>query len=90
MIEGEPVPDRKFICFTYGSTDNPYGKGLGQKLWGPVWFKKHGIKFWVLFCEKFGSPTARGKYPPGTPKEDQQKLLEFLHLVHECISCFHT
>ena len=37
MIEGEPVPERKFIVFTYGSSDNPYGKGLGQKCWWPVW-----------------------------------------------------
>ena len=40
MIEGEPVPDKKFVVFTWGSSDNPYGKGLGQKLWWPVWFKK--------------------------------------------------
>lgn len=75
MIEGEPVPDRKFVTFTYGSSDNPYGKGLGQKCWWPVWFKKHGIKFWVIFAEKFGAPTPWGKYPSGTKKEDQDKLL---------------
>lgn len=83
MIEGEPVPDRKFIVFTYGSSDNPYGKGLGQRLWWPVWFKKHGIKFWVMFCEKFGSPTAVGKYPPSTLKADQDKLLEAIEAIQQ-------
>lgn len=76
MIEGEELPERKFIQFTFGSSDNPYGKGLGQKLWWPVWFKKHGIKFWLVFLEKFGMPTAVGKYPPGTDPDQQQKLLD--------------
>lgn len=76
MIEGIDVPDRKFLLFTYGSSDNPYGKGLGQKLWWPVWFKKNGIKFWLIFLEKFGMPTAVGKYPSGTTTEQQTALLD--------------
>jgi phage gp29-like protein len=82
-LEGEPVPERKFICMTWGSVDNPYGQGLGQKLWWPVWFKKHGIKFWVIFAEKFGSPTAIGKYPPGSDEETQKKLLEALGAIQQ-------
>lgn len=78
MIIGEELPDRKFIVFTYGSSDNPYGKGLGQKLWWPVWFKKNGIKFWLVFLEKFGMPTTIGRYPPGTPKAQQQSLYDAL------------
>lgn len=78
MIEGEPVPDKKFVVLTYGSSDNPYGDGLGQKIWWPVWFKKHGIKYWLIFLEKFGMPTAVGKYPPGTDPADQDKLLDAL------------
>jgi len=81
MIEGEEVPERKFIVFTYGDSDNPYGKGLGQKLWWPVWFKKHGIKFWLIFMEKFGMPTAVGKYPPGTEPSQQQALLEAIDAI---------
>ena len=81
MIEGEPVPDRKFILFTCGSSDNPYGKGLGQKLWWPVWFKKNGIKFWLIFLEKYGMPTAIGKYPPGTDASQQQALLDAIDAI---------
>ena len=73
MIEGEPLPDKKFLVFQYGDSDNPYGSGLGQKLWWYVWFKKHGIKFWVVFMEKFGMPTPLGKYPP--QMKDQKSLL---------------
>lgn len=82
MIDGEEVPDRKIITFTYGDSDNPYGKGLGRKLWWPVWFKKNGIKFWLVFLEKFGMPTTVGKYPPGTSKEMQDKLYEAIDAIH--------
>lgn len=81
MTDGEGVPDRKFICFSYGSSDNPYGIGLGQKIWWPVWFKKHGIKYWLIFLEKFGMPTGIGKYPPGTDPTDQDKLLDAIDAI---------
>jgi len=81
MIEGEPVPDRKFVIFTYGDSDNPYGRGLGQRLWWPVWFKKNGVKFWLVFLEKFGMPTVKGKYPPGTTPEQQQKLMDAIEAI---------
>lgn len=81
MIEGEPVPDRKFVVFAYGDSDNPYGRGLGQRLWWPVWFKKNGVKFWLVFLEKFGMPTVKGKYPPGTSPEQQQKLMDAIEAI---------
>lgn len=79
--EGEEVPNRKFVVFTFGDSDNPYGKGLGRRLWWPVWFKKHGIKFWMIFLEKFGMPTIKGQYPPGTGSDQQQKLLEAIKAI---------
>lgn len=81
MIEGEPLPDRKFIVFTYGDSDNPYGRGLGQKLWWPVWFKKNVIRFWLVFLEKFGMPTVVGKYPPGTGPEAKQALFDAIDAI---------
>ena len=54
---------------------------MGQKLWWPVWFKKNGIKFWLVFLEKFGMPTAVGKYPTGTPPEQQQALLDAIDAI---------
>lgn len=81
MIDGEIVPDRKFIVFTYGDSDNPYGRGLGQRLWWPVWFKKNGVKFWLVFLEKFGMPTVKGKYPPGTLPEQQKALMEAIEAI---------
>ncbi len=80
--QGEEVPDRKIISFSYGDSDNPYGKGLGQKLWWPVWFKKHGIKFWLIFLDKFGMPTGIGKYPSGATSDQKKTLKEAIEAIH--------
>ena len=79
---GEEVPDRKIITFSFGDSDNPYGKGLGQKLWWPVWFKKHGIKFWLIFLDKFGMPTGVGKYPSGATPDQKKTLKEAIEAIH--------
>lgn len=69
--DGEPLPPRKFIVHTFhGEYDNPLGYGLGEKLYWPVWFKKNGIRFWLAFADKFGSPTAIGKYPANHPNAE--------------------
>ncbi|MEW6263374.1 MAG: DUF935 family protein [Thermodesulfobacteriota bacterium] len=81
LIEGEALPERKFVVMTYGDSDNPYGRGLGQKLWWPVWFKKNGIKFWLVFLEKFGMPTVKGAYPSGAPPEQQQALMDAIDAI---------
>lgn len=65
-LNGEEVPDKKFIVHTVGAKDgNPHGLGLGQKLWWPVYFKRQGLSFWLQFLDKFGAPTAIGKYQAG-------------------------
>lgn len=80
---GEELPDKKFWSFATGSDhdDEPYGLGLAHWLYWPVFFKRSGVKFWLIFLEKFGSPTAVGKYPSGTPKEEQDKLLAALQAI---------
>jgi len=84
MLKGEELPARKFIVHSVGAKDgNPYGLGLGSKLFWPVWFKRQGITFWLTFLDKFGSPTALGKYPPSTSLPDQQKLLDALAAISQ-------
>lgn len=80
---GEALPEKKFWHFATGSDhdDEPYGLGLAHWLYWPVFFKRSGVKFWLVFLEKFGMPTAVGKYPGGTPKTDQDKLLEALQAI---------
>lgn len=83
-VEGEPVPERKFVVFSCGSkTGSPYGSGLGARLYWPVWFKKHGLKYWMIFAERFGSPTVVGKYPPGASPEQQAALLSAIAAIQQ-------
>lgn len=80
---GEELPEKKFWHFATGSDhdDEPYGLGLAHWLYWPVFFKRSGVKFWLVFLEKFGSPTAVGKYPLGTSEKDQDALLEGLQAI---------
>lgn len=80
---GEVLPENKFWHFATGSDhdDEPYGLGLAHWLYWPVFFKRSGIKFWLIFLEKFGMPTAVGEYPAGTTKPDQDKLLAALQAI---------
>jgi phage gp29-like protein len=80
--EGEVVPECKFMVFSYGDSDNPFGKGLGRRLWWPLWFKKHGIKFWLIFLDKFGMPTGIGEYPSNAKEDEKKTLLEAVNAIH--------
>lgn len=77
---GEILPERKFWYFSCGADhhDEPYGLGLAHWLYWPVFFKRSGIKFWLKFLDKFGTPTAHGTYPGGTEETEQDKLLNAL------------
>lgn len=69
--EGEKVPHRKFLIHRFGAKyNNPWGLGLGTRLFWPVFFKRQGIQFWLAFAERFGTPVPVGKYPNNaTPAE---------------------
>lgn len=82
-MPGELMPDRKFIVATFGADhdDAPYGLGLAHYLYWLVWLKRNVTRFWAFYLDKFSSPTAVGKYPLGTEKPDQQKLLYALRAI---------
>jgi phage gp29-like protein len=81
---GEEMPGRKFWTFCAGADndDEPYGLGLANALYWPVWFKRNGVKFWAVYLEKFGQPTPIGKFPEGTDDTKKKKLLEAVQAVH--------
>ncbi len=82
MLDGEELPARKFVVHAWGSKEaNPYGLGLGTRLFWPAWFKRQGITFWLTFADKFGSPTALGRYPAGTGEDDRTRLLSALEAL---------
>lgn len=80
--EGEAVPDRKFIVARQEPTyANPYGvPDLAMCFW-PLVFKKGGVKFWMGFAEKYGTPWAVGKLPRGTPQGDIDALADQLEAM---------
>lgn len=63
----EPLPPNKMWHIATGADhdDAPYGLGLAHYCYWPVFFKRNNIKFWLVFLEKFASPTALGKMPAG-------------------------
>jgi phage gp29-like protein len=76
---GIPVPGKKFLCPVYnGSYENPYGERTLSRVFWPVTFKKGGLKFWVNFVERFGTPWIVGKLPRGTDKPKINDLADML------------
>ncbi|WP_054133832.1 DUF935 family protein [Blastomonas sp. AAP25] len=80
---GELLPDRKFWVATAGASDDDeiYGRGLAEWLYWPTLFKRNGLRFWNNFLDKFGAPTAVGKYPSGTPQDQVNNLLSALQAI---------
>ncbi len=81
--EGEPAPAPYFWAIATGADhdDEPYGVGLGHWCYWPVLFKRNGIAFWLVFLEKFGAPTALGRFDPGATPEERQRLLAALRAI---------
>jgi len=81
----DPMPDRKFWTVSTGADhdDSPYGLGLAHFCYWPVYFKRNGLKFWLVFAEKFGSPTAAGKVNAGVLNnpEMSERCLEALSAI---------
>jgi len=73
--DGEKVPHRKFLIHRFGAKyNNPWGLGLGTRLFWPVFFKRQGIQFWLAFAERFGSPVPVGKYPNNATAGEKSTL----------------
>jgi len=84
--QGEPVEEmypNKFWVTTVGgdNDDDPFGSGFGSALYWPTFFKRNDIKFWLTFLEKFGQPTAVGKYDRNATDPERAKLLEALAAI---------
>jgi phage gp29-like protein len=78
-VEPFSPPPRKFIAFRFGAdARHPYGRGLTQRSYWYYWFKKNVLKFWAVYNEKYGSPTAVAKYGPGTSEAERQELVNIL------------
>lgn len=73
---GEKLPPAKFWTFSCGgdNDDDPYGLGLASSLYWPVFFKRNGLKFWLVWLEKFGFPTIKASSDT-TSDDERAKIL---------------
>lgn len=81
-VYGEELEPRKFLLATQeASYANPYGHADLSMCFWPAVFKRGGLKFWVTFTEKYGTPWLVGKTPRGTPGPEVDKLLDQLEAM---------
>ena len=78
--QGMPVPAAKFAVLARPGehSDLPYAPGLARWCYWPVWLKRHGLKFWSVALERFGSPTAKGKFHPNASAAEKDRLLSLI------------
>ncbi len=63
-VYGVPLPPRKFIIHTWQpEDDNPYGWGLGARVFYPTLWKRELARFALIFADKYGSPTGKVTVP---------------------------
>jgi phage gp29-like protein len=81
-VNGEELPPMKFLVARQEPTyANPYGfPDLSMCFW-PIVFKKGGVKFWLNFAEKYGTPWAVGKTPRGTQPSEKAQLADNLEAM---------
>jgi len=80
--DGEVCDPQRFIVARQDATyANPYGfPDLSMCFW-PATFMKGGLKFWVQFTEKYGSPWVIGKHPRGATDGETDLLLDSLEAM---------
>jgi phage gp29-like protein len=81
---GEKVPHRKFLIHRFGAKyNNPWGLGLGTRLFWPIFFKRQGLQFWLSFAERFGTPVPVGKYPNNAQPTEKATLRRALQAFQQ-------
>jgi len=76
-----PAPYFWSFCTGADHDDEPYGIGLAHWLYWLSFFKRNGVKFWLIFLEKFGMPTVLGRYGKNASEADQKRLLEAVESI---------
>ncbi len=80
---GQELPERKFMVHRFGvKGNNPYGLGLGPRLFWPVLFKRNGVAYWQRFLERFASPIPVGKHPEGSATQQRELMRTLQQMNH--------
>jgi len=80
MFEGVELPQRKFILNRYYVQHNgdPYGSALGRILYPLVKFRRRAIESYVLFGDRYATPTAVAKAPLSASTRELDTLYSHL------------
>jgi SPP1 gp7 family putative phage head morphogenesis protein len=71
------IDPSKVIIFPFQMEfGNWYGRSDLDSAYRAWWSKDIIIKFWNIFLEKWGSPTAIGRYDSGTANQDEKEALD--------------
>jgi phage gp29-like protein len=72
----EIVPPRKLLVARHRDDYlNPYGRPILSECFWPLAFKRGGLRFWMMFAEKFGLPKTIAKVPSAMPQNERTALL---------------
>ena len=83
-LTGEALPWRKFLVFApYGRHENPYGLPALRSVWWLAYFKRQALKFWVMYAEKFGSPTAVLKHPLSATEKEKRAYRRIIGTIQQ-------
>jgi len=78
------LPAEEFIIYTHMPVyELPHGQSDLRAAYKHWWSKEVILKFWNLYMEKFGMPTAKGTYKRGVPKDQQDDLLRVLDKIQQ-------
>jgi hypothetical protein len=80
MFEGVELPSRKFIVSRYWVSHNgdPYGAALGRILYPLVKFRRRAIESYVLYGDRYATPTAVAKAPLSASTRELDTLYDHL------------
>lgn len=78
------LPPHKFVVYSYMPRyESLYGTSDLRAAYKHYWSKDILTRFMNLYLEKYGSPTAKGSYKRGTPKQSQEELLRVLDKIQQ-------
>ena len=81
--EGQPVPEQKFIIFSYRRrARNRMGRPLLKAVFWPSWFKRNTQRLWMQFAEK-GPGTAVVRYNDADSESEKKKAAEIAQAIVE-------
>ena len=80
MFEGVELPQRKFIVSRYWVSHNgdPYGSSLGRILYPLIKFRRRAIESYVLYGDRYATPTAVAKAPLSASTQEVDTLYDHL------------